>query len=147
METKKAILKWSISRARDTYGYNVVTLIDCDTGKKYRACGGGYDMTGTVFADWIEDVYQNELRSISDLAQSMAFYDGKDFIGREHLHGGLYGMTTIRNTQAPDKVSLDGACGLDCIIGTCNAIGLSIQKTYDRSKRNPSLYAFYVSKI
>ena len=52
-------LRWSISKARDSYGWNIVTLIDYD--KKYKTCGGGYDMTGTVFADWLQANYIDKL--------------------------------------------------------------------------------------
>lgn len=46
-------LKWTVSRARDTHGYNVVTLTDTSTDRSFRAIGGGYDMEGTVFAEWL----------------------------------------------------------------------------------------------
>lgn len=44
---------WTVSRGRDTYGYNIVTLRE--RGDVVARCnGGGYDMRGTVFADWLE---------------------------------------------------------------------------------------------
>lgn len=48
---KHLIITHTKSRARDTYGYNVITLWD---GKDhFKACGGGYDMIGTVLGDWL----------------------------------------------------------------------------------------------
>lgn len=46
MKTKVLQFKWTISRGRDTYGYNICSLyVD---GKKVSGCsGGGYDMMGT----------------------------------------------------------------------------------------------------
>lgn len=42
-------LTWSTSKARDTYGYNITRLDDSISGKRYKTCGGGYDMIGTVW--------------------------------------------------------------------------------------------------
>ena len=55
--------RWSISRGRDTYGYNICSLwVD---GYKVAACnGGGYDMEGTVFAIWIESNFQKRLNKL-----------------------------------------------------------------------------------
>ena len=42
--------KWTVSRGRDSYGYNIVTLrVD---GDKVSSCnGGGYDMKGTCLGN------------------------------------------------------------------------------------------------
>lgn len=38
----------SVSRGADTYGYNIVRLVDTHyNGKAYKCMGGGYDMHGT----------------------------------------------------------------------------------------------------
>lgn len=44
---KELEFKWSVSRARDTFGYNICSLwIHTDAGREKvaSACGGGYDM-------------------------------------------------------------------------------------------------------
>lgn len=56
-------ITFGTSRGAETYGYAVVTLREC--GKvKARCLGGGYDMRGTVFADWLQAEYQDRLRAI-----------------------------------------------------------------------------------
>jgi len=145
MNINKATIKWTISKARDTYGYNVVTLLDVDTGKKYKAMGGGYDMTGTVFADWMEDTQQARLKTLAEQAQCRVFREGGEYKGREYIAAGaLYGLTAHYADGVLDRVSMDGACGLSSIENICEAAGLCVEKGYDRSKRNPELIAFYV---
>lgn len=52
--------KWTVSRGRDTYGYNICTLrVD---GQKVSSCnGGGYDMKGTSLGNWAERAFSAEL--------------------------------------------------------------------------------------
>lgn len=76
MTTTYLDLSWSTSRGRDTYGWNICRLDDTSTGKRYRCNGGGYDMAGTVFADWMQATYQQELRAISDRAHARYFGQG-----------------------------------------------------------------------
>jgi len=99
-------LKWTTSRARDTYGYNVVTLRTED-GQKFRASGGGYDMTGTVFGDWLAHNYADKLRTL----------DPSKF----------YGLT-VRDGVA----RVDGACGLSSMRAIAEAIGVTVKATLDR---------------
>lgn len=66
-------MSWSVSRGRDTYGYNICKLTDGNTGKQYRCMGGGYDMQGTVFGDWLEANYPDRLA-----AGSRDLYIGDD---------------------------------------------------------------------
>lgn len=69
METYLAI-SWSISRGTETYGYNICRLDDSQTGKRYR-CLGGYDMMGTVVGQWLEDLFQPQLKQL-DLSDAFA---------------------------------------------------------------------------
>ena len=115
---KQLTLKHGISRAQDSYGYNRVTLTDTTTGKKYACVGGGYDMVGTVFAEWLQDNYQTMLLSIADKA--------------------YYGMTAYTHKG---YVSLDGACGLECMLTIAQAIGLDIQRQVDSKGK---LIGFFV---
>lgn len=45
--------KWSVSRGRETYGYNICTAY-VDDEKVGQSMGGGYDMQGAAIADWLE---------------------------------------------------------------------------------------------
>lgn len=107
-------LKYSISKARDTYGDNIVTLIDeC---KKYRTLGGGYDMIGTVFAQWLKDHYYDEL-----------FQLAQDEIKRKEEYYGLF----VSDDKA--KIWLDGCCGFECIKKIAKAIGLEVQTIWKKN--------------
>lgn len=102
-------LKWSTSRGRDTYGWNIVTLTDETTGKRFRANGGGYDMVGTVFGEWLANTAKPG--AIADL---------------EELPYGAF-----RRADG-SSVYLDGACGLDQMVRLARIIGADVTRTHDR---------------
>ena len=112
-------LKWSISRGRDTYGYNICTVTDEQTGKRYSCNGGGYDMTGTSFGNWLADVRQPQLKALAAEHGVSTEHRGqvKDF----------YGMYQ-RESDGP--VTLDGACGLESMMRVAKAVGLDVERTY-----------------
>lgn len=115
------VLSWSTSRGRDTYGYNICRLDDNNTDKRYKCNGGGYDMVGTVVADWLKDAYQAKL-----LANHKAVTD-------------LYGAAFYG-----DKITIDGACGLESVIQIAKAIGVNITSNYNRRKNRTE--GFFVSE-
>jgi len=98
-------IKWSVSRGRDTYGWNICTLYDGD--RAYRTKGGGYDMVGTVFGEWLLAHYSDKIEKL----------DQGQFYGLECYNGQTY---------------LDGACGLNCMIKIAKAIGLGIREYYNQ---------------
>lgn len=104
-QINKLALSWSISKGRDTYGYNICRLDDRNNGKRFRCMGGGYDMIGTVFGDWLETYYQSELVKLDETKFS--------------------GMRKLSH-----KVSIDGAYGIESMIRIAEAIGLEIERDY-----------------
>lgn len=121
--------RWTTSRAADTYGYNLTTLTDHDTGKRYRTCGGGYDMAGTVLGHWLADRYQAELVALV-ASRAAALVDcGYSVPGYRKLPD-LSGLTV-----RPDgRVELDGACGLSSMERIAEAIGLTVRQ-FGRRRR------------
>ena len=125
---KRLNISWSTSRGRDTYGYNICRLDDSRTRKRYRCMGGGYDMIGTVFGEWLTDMHAPQLAAL--------------FASREHVDAG-YAVKGYRKipdlyevTMSPDgKVHCDGACGIESMIRIAEAIGLQVQQTYSRKGR------------
>ena len=122
-------VKWSTSRGRDSYGWNICTLTDDLTGKKYRTCGGGAfgDMLGTVFASWMRDVYKQKLLDFANanpekvrrLSTGVNGYAVTDERYR------LYGFDVIAEPGKPaHEISIDGACGLSSMERIAGAIGL-----------------------
>ena len=116
-------LKYSISRARDTDGYNVVTLVD--HGKKYRAMGGGYDMIGTVFADWLKSNYLSLIVE-KICPDSVRNLDGTT---TDFLEAGFYGFS-IWHDEEGVHYALDGACGLECMVKIARACGMEVTRVH-----------------
>ena len=138
-------LKHGISRGQDTFGYNLVTLTDSDTGKRFRTCGGGYDMVGTVFGKWLQDNHQDKLMTIAYDCDKAYDTVNKRYVHRltdQNVFGfGLHSEYLYGSTcQMDDKgtvlsVSLDGACGLDCMVAIAKRIGLQVKMVYKRDKK------------
>lgn len=122
-------VKWSISRGRETYGYNICRLIDRSTGKSYRAIGGGYDMLGTVFGDWLQDAYAGELLTISGRADH--FWAGLTATAGVRQDR-LYGLTCNSTIPSETRVYLSGSCGLESMKRIAEAIGLTVQQSVNR---------------
>lgn len=61
--TRYLEFKWTVSRGRDTYGYNICTLY-VDGEKVARCNGGGYDMAGTCLGDFVARQYADRLLSL-----------------------------------------------------------------------------------
>lgn len=125
MSSTTLFLSWSVSKGRDTYGYNITRLDDVNVGKRYRCNGGGYDMVGTVLGMWLQEQHQERLMEIKKKAYHKITIDKDSGCRvREENSKGLYGMAYIVPLK---KVCLDGACGVDSIIRIAEAIGLQIK--------------------
>ena len=121
-------ITWSVSRGRDTEGWNICTLTNGQTGKKYSTKGGGYDMKGTVFADYLQNVHQDKLLLLKD---RLDMYDG--------MHGYFSNRTTRRLRGATyhtngNYISLDGAYGLEGMIRIAEACGLEVWPNYIKGR-------------
>ena len=117
------VLSWSTSKGRDTYGWNICRLDDRNNGQRFRTIGGGYDMIGTVFGKWLETYYQEKLQAVKARAHYISDENGTVSNPRTDS---LYGMRWTKD----NKVSLDGACGLECMIRIAEAIGLEVERDY-----------------
>ena len=124
MKITNLALSWSVSRAQDTYGYNICRLFNPDTQKYCRCSGGGYDMIGTVFAAYLNEQHQDRLLS---LANTLMQQDGVDASLPNYLRfRDVYGLTFNPQKQS---VHLEGASGIDCMIRIAERIGLSVKRT------------------
>jgi hypothetical protein len=122
-------LSWTTSRGRETYGYNIVRLVDTSTGERFRAMGGGYDMTGTVFGEWLQTTYQDRLREIAGEAHQSVMKNDEGPWGRTYNDHGLYGMTLHKHDGS---VHLDGACGLSSMQRIAERVGLEVRAIVNR---------------
>lgn len=115
---KQLEIKWTISRGRDTYGYNILTLYDGDA--KHRANGGGYDMLGKVFGSWLMANYKEKIIALTPSAKAIKpFESNEGYYGLFNYEGNFY---------------LDGACGFNCMEEIAHAIGLTLKKIYSRDR-------------
>lgn len=77
--------KWTVSRGRDTDGYNICSLYV--EGKKVASCnGGGYDMEGTCLGSWVARRFAERLCKLKEKdmpAQSHWEADRSAFICRD----------------------------------------------------------------
>ena len=130
-------LTWAISRGRDTYGYNIARLDDRATGKRYRCSGGGYDMVGTVFGQWLQDFHQKRLQLLRDNGPQgkpeLKPYAQTGWTQREDLYGLFF---------KPDgSAHVDGACGIESMRHIAEACGLTVKSDYcTRKRRNVGFF-------
>ncbi|MBO7327596.1 MAG: hypothetical protein J6W00_02355 [Lentisphaeria bacterium] len=95
--------RWTISRERDTYGYNICSLWINGVEKVASTCGGGCDMKGTVLAAFIREYFPEQLKKMdSGKHYGLTFWDpnGKGVRGRY-----------LKHYKEGCKFYLDGACG------------------------------------
>lgn len=119
-------LSWGVSRGRDTYGHNICRLDS--SNKRYKCDGGGYDMVGTVLADWLCDEFQDRLKAIGSRAASS--FNKIDRYKSSSDDLSLYGMHRNDDTGI---ISIDGACGVSSVITIAEAVNISI--SYNRNRR------------
>jgi len=122
-ETYLAV-RWSTSRGRDTYGYNICSVTDQATSKRYSCKGGGYDMLGTSFGAWLTETYQDALREIGDRAH-ITYNETFDVTRNDD---GLYGMYRY----ADGRIHLDGACGIESMHKIAKALDIRVRATWNR---------------
>ena len=133
-------ISWTTSRARDTYGYNIARLDDSISGKRYKTCGGGYDMVGTVLADWFQDQHQSALLElVKTNADKLEVYSATCPDWRKVA--GFYGMTY---RPKENRVSLDGGCGVESILRIIEACGFEVQRSHNKKGH---VTGFYVQKV
>lgn len=128
-------VKHSISKAQDTYGYNRVTLIDQTTGTRYTTCGGGYDMLGTCLGEYLQSNHQMELAAL--VLRAYSVYNGRTLSDNGHTGNKLYGLTYNSVTNG---MTLDGACGFDCMVKIAREACLTVNLYRDKKGRLTSLF-------
>jgi hypothetical protein len=113
-------ISWGTSRGVDTYGYNICRLKQ-DRGL-WRTIGGGYDMVGTVVGDWFTEVHQEALAALIESHKDELVDCGYCVEGYLKIPA-FYGLTV-----SPDgKISLDGACGINCMESVMKACGFEVE--------------------
>ena len=89
--------------------------------KVAKSQGGGYDLTGTCFAEWLTDTFQKEL---AEFFRKNTQKDGK----RNDRLGGYYGLVD----RGDNTFYLDGSCGFSEMQRIAREIlGLNIEFIYE----------------
>ncbi len=147
-------INWSVSRNHESYGDNVCTLRH--EGKKLASCdGGGYDMVGKVFGNWMCRAFKDELNNLKikpgGKFYGLSFHDptydpGKttfkceDGVTRTIAEAEKLGVSLgleryqdqfKASSPVPTKThtmpSIDGACGVASVRAIMQAIGFDIR--------------------
>lgn len=130
MNTKPSLLsfKWTTSRGRDTYGYNICSLyVD---GSKVSSCnGGGYDMQGTALAIYLVREYQDKLMAIKGRARKVCTQGTGMEWTHETNEDGLYGMTLLVPQKLRAHITIDGACGQSSVEKIAAEAGITLTST------------------
>ena len=159
LESFALLFKWTTSRGRDSYGYNICSLWVRQI-KEASTCGGGYDMKGTALGYFLQKRYQDRLLKLhrragsrvsvapegSPAAKAGKAYKQLTTKARNKFrpiwdnHGELYGMRAYykRGESKPYKIDLDGGCGFESIRRIGRAVGLSFSYQYENA--NETVY-------
>jgi len=125
--------KYGVSRGYETQGY---TTCGCwfNGGKVGFCMGGGYDLAGTSFGQFIETLFHEELKRKS----------AKDLYGFSFFNE----KTRKRQTQWSKNCSeggfLDGGCGFNSMMEVFNRLGYSLK--YVLETTNEKVYTITTHK-
>jgi hypothetical protein len=90
--------------------------------------GGGYDITGTVFGEWLVATMQAELRKLAQ--DGRAYYvkrKGEPYTVNDSPES-LYGLYL----REDGSVSVDGACGFSCVRRIAEAAGATVVEVHGK---------------
>lgn len=160
--------RWTTSRARDTYGYNVCTLLIA--GVKVAACnGGGYDMQGTCLGSWIEGAFIDRLRKLDKPFYGLSWHDPNFDPGKaipEHVDNDADEGKTVEQLESEGKSlgldryqqfykasseipteqhhtpTIDGGCGFSSVTAILTAIGGTIEHAGGSANHDYYVVAF-----
>lgn len=168
MKTYNLEFKWTVSRGRDTYGYNICTLY-VNGNRAARCNGGGYDMEGTVLGNWIAATFPDDLRKLTTEFYGLTFHDpnfdpGKAVVKGETVFDGpadgktveqlekegksfgldryqaFYSASSKLPTERHTVPLLDGGCGFSCMTKVGKAIGMTFERIPTRRRSDNSFY-------
>jgi hypothetical protein len=131
-ERTTLVFKWTTSRGQDTYGYNICSLYVND--KKVNSnCGGGYDMQGTAFGEYLTANYKDQLREFAKEDIKKGTWDKKSIETRYHtsevngLYGLIYSSFTDHKGKRKEYLYCDGACGMGSMRKIAEALNLELE--------------------
>jgi len=104
-------------------------------------------MEGTVFAQWLNKCYKNELNEL--FSKAIVEFNNKPFdaSGRKYEEhpGGMYGAVLMQREGRSVELYLDGACGFESIKRIAEALGITLQ--WNKESNNYKNHTFYTAII
>lgn len=101
------------------------------------ASGGGYDKAGTALGQAIECLFKEELKALTPASIYPGPADPEEVKRIRKVPGALYGLSRYPN----GTMSLDGACGLSCMLAVLRALGFTSVEIYDTGKLSDMVIA------
>lgn len=109
------VFKWSVSKGRNTYGYKCCSLWDARSEIKLTSCnGGGYDMEGTAFGNWLMLQFPERLQKLNS----------DKFYGISHYRLSANKLKRLKYGGLNKKTYADGGCGMSSMRRIAKAIKL-----------------------
>lgn len=112
MKVINLIEKWTVSKGRNSYGYNICTLWEqkhFDGKTKVARCnGGGYDMQGACLGEYLTNCYQDRLQELYKSLTASGDIKTENNWSASKTYYGLH-----KNSKG--KIYCDGACGRSCM--------------------------------
>lgn len=159
-DVKTFEVKWTVSRGRETYGWNICTLWNAPLWGKRKALarcnGGNYDMEGTVWGTWLETTFPDRLRKLTKEYYGLTFHDPEydpgtcvlddgrtvqeaeaagDSFGLDRYRA-FYGASSKVPTERHRIPLIDGACGCRSMEELGRAIGVTWKIIYTSKNRD-----------
>jgi macrodomain Ter protein organizer (MatP/YcbG family) len=91
-------------------------LLDRNDNQLGVAGGGGYDKKGHAFGQWINTMFQSELKKLNS----------EEFYGLNHYNSNRKPRFQ-KYASKHTKTYVDGACGFDCMRRIIEKIGFSLE--------------------
>ena len=149
---------WTVSKARDSYGYNIMTLYVND--KKVAQCnGGGYDMKGTVLGQWIATTFKDQLLKLKQEFCGLTYHDPNYDPNKEIIKGqtiaerekegkslgleryqAFYAASSKLPTEKHIIPEINGATGFSSVEKILKTIGCELEYIPSRRNKDNSLY-------
>ena len=125
MITYKLKFKWTTSKGRFTYGWNICSLyVD---GKKIGSVNGAnYDMKGSVFGTWVQSQFKDDLINLD-----------KEYNALKFLNKGRCASSKF-HTDVFYSPSIDGACGFESVSRIVEDLGYKV--TFIDDDKNHQIY-------
>lgn len=122
-----------------TGGPHGVRLTLTMDGQKYRTEGYGYDMVGTVWAQWLTREFQAELVALAEKGRRENTSAADGYFDSSTDYYGLY--FTTDNADQIIEAWVNGATGFNCVAQFAQRFGVTLAHDYRRDTNTRTYYS------